>query len=112
MGASDREKLDACLEATLRLAAGDLDYKAASALLRQRLGSGWTGVSAMQWLTGKKAWSLIETLSTAGTPTSPREVALELVQFAAHVCEDAGVNGAAEDALERVRVNRVAKALR
>lgn len=102
---TDREKLEACLEAALMVIADDdVALKDVTAKLQANLGLGWTLMAALQWLTGKAAWREAEAIRDGGSiGQCAKELAQEVVRFAADVCKDVGASGGAEAALQRLR---------
>lgn len=102
---TDHEKLAACLAAALTvIAADDVSVKEVTAKLQADLGLGWTLMAALQWLTGKAAWREIEAIPDGGKiGQCAKELAQEVVRFAADVCKDVGASGGAEAALQRLR---------
>lgn len=71
---------------------------------RNRIGAGWTFMTCMQWLTGKKAWAAIEALAENGVMTADGKARiLILVKFAAEVCQHTGSSAGVDDTLARLR---------
>jgi hypothetical protein len=71
---------------------------------RTRIGAGWTFMTCMQWLTGKKAWAAIEMLSESGAMTAEAKAKiLILIKFAAEFCQHTGSSASVDDTLSRLR---------
>lgn len=108
---SDRQKLEGCL-AGMKMVLGakdTLDLKVISAFLKRQIGLGWTIVTAAQWLTGRAAWSAIETMgpeSVAGGCSKAE--AMAIVAFAAELCRGLDASGGIDLAIERLRRAAVA----
>lgn len=103
---TDNEKTAACVAAVAVIAlTGKTHSGVVGNLLRERLGAGWTIVSALQWLTGKHAWQCIEATPDGGhVGEYPKAVAIEMVRIAAATCREFDASAGSEAAIERVRV--------
>lgn len=113
MRIDDHEKTEACLEAVLHLMCGIRDKEPdserlineVSQVLRERLGSGWTYVSACQWLTGKRASAVVNSVAESrciGSLTAAQ--ARVVLVFAAQFCEKFDLSAGAAEALARLNV--------
>lgn len=112
---SDQQKLDGCLAGMkMVLEAKDVpNPKFISAFLKQQIGPGWTIVAAAQWLTGKAAWSAIETMGPGSEAGGCSKVeAMTIVMFAAEFCRGLDASGGTDLAIERLRLAVVAGELR
>lgn len=103
---SDRHKLEACLTAMKRLINDEkvVDPKAISVLLRQKIGPGWTIVTAAQWLTGKAAWAAVEAMEPdAVSDVFSKAQAMSCIVFAAEFCRQLDASGGTDLAIERLK---------
>lgn len=104
-GATDAQKTFGALAVVaLALDDAEFDIDELNRQGRQRIGLGWTFMTCMQWLTGKKAWAVIEGLADAGTIAGLSKAHMfALVEMAAQVCQEAGSSAGSEATLARLR---------
>lgn len=102
---TDKEKTEACVAVMAAVViCGSAHADEISVLLRQRLGFGWTIFSAMQWLTGKRAWQCIEAVPDGGMVGEySKAIALEAVRLAASTCQEFDMSAGVDATLARLR---------
>lgn len=112
MRSQDHEKTEASIESVLAILLGAEDKTAdteqvtleASRALRARLGAGWTYLSAIQWLTGKRAWAVVQALNESdrigGLTAKQAQV---LIGFSSEFCQAFNLSAGAAAALDRIR---------
>lgn len=102
---SDREKTEACVAIIARtVLLGDASSDEIKTLVRQRLGVGWTLVSVMQWLTGKRAWQCIEAIPDGGMVGEHSKLVAQMaVRIAASTCREFDMSAGVEATLARLR---------